>query len=324
MVVGSDMADEIIAADWGSSRLRLFLLHRDGRVLAKRYADDGVFADNSDPYADRFTSHAADWLSRPSVSSILICGMAGSDRGWIAAPYIPCPATLNGIAGGLVAVSLAGPSGQLLVRIVPGVDIAGGVGQRKGDPGDVMRGEETLILGLIGQGIKQATLCMPGTHSKWVRLAEGTIEAFETFMTGELRQILLTSSSLRPECAQTDDWDAFYAGAERVAQGAPLTHVLFGARAGRLRHTLDARSIASYMSGALIAHEVIHGIGYGRDTDGHLRDCSALHLLAEDAVGEAYQRVFTMLGCSVTVQDAELCVIAGLRAIAAEAGLWDG
>ena len=41
------------------------------------------------------------------------------------------------------------------------------------------------------------TLCLPGTHTKWVRIEAGEIIQFKTFMTGELFNLLATQSVLR-------------------------------------------------------------------------------------------------------------------------------
>ena len=112
--------------------------------------------------------------------------MIGSRQGWVEAPYVPCPASPGAIAAGLMPVA-----GETQVFIVPGVAIR----PSNGAP-DVMRGEETQILGLLGAADADRLFVMPGTHSKWVRVTNGVIISFATYMTGELFAVLRGHSIL--------------------------------------------------------------------------------------------------------------------------------
>ena len=61
-----------------------------------------------------------------------------------------------------------------------------------------MRGEETQILGALHLEPTLASrpsslLCLPGTHTKWVLLDEGTVQEFLTATTGELFALLVRS-----------------------------------------------------------------------------------------------------------------------------------
>jgi 2-dehydro-3-deoxygalactonokinase len=66
---------------------------------------------------------------------LLLAGMIGSNRGWIEAPYVSCPATLPDVAERLV---WAEPS---RAAIVPGVSLI------ENGRADVMRGEEVQVFG---------------------------------------------------------------------------------------------------------------------------------------------------------------------------------
>ena len=56
------------------------------------------------------------------------------------------------------------------VRLLPGVC------QRSAGAEDVMRGEETQLLGLLGmQPDFEGVVVLPGTHSKWVDIRGGRI-----------------------------------------------------------------------------------------------------------------------------------------------------
>src|SRR5687768_14558134 len=71
----------------------------------------------------------------------LIAGMAGADRGWRMAPYRPCPAGVEDLTRGLCWVEPGA------VAIVPGLAFI------DESSADVMRGEETQILGAVAAGI---------------------------------------------------------------------------------------------------------------------------------------------------------------------------
>src|SRR5262249_35103718 len=126
----------------------------------------------------------------PADPLILMSGMAGSRQGWAELPYAECPADAASLAAGMRRMEW--PEGGSAVWIVPGLacrDAAGGP--------DVMRGGETQIVGAVaGLPKSGATLCLPGTHSKWVRVEEGRIRSFATAMTGELFAVLRRHSIL--------------------------------------------------------------------------------------------------------------------------------
>src|SRR5439155_22401473 len=84
------------------------------------------------------------------------------------------------------------PGTRFSPRILPGVC------QRLTGAEDVMRGEETQLLGLgtLWPGFS-GVVCLPGTHSKWVQLTGRRVERFATAMTGELFEVLRTHSVLR-------------------------------------------------------------------------------------------------------------------------------
>ncbi len=63
------------------------------------------------------------------------------------------------------------------------------------------RGEETQLLGWSCTNRMPRTVCMPGTHSKWVASTTAAVRAFETVMTGELFAVLSQTSILRHSIA---------------------------------------------------------------------------------------------------------------------------
>lgn len=238
------------AVDWGTSRFRLWLLDRKGNVLAERQSERGMSTLQSADYEAELES-ALRGVDAPNGLPVVICGMAGSAKGWIEAPYADLPARPSEIAGAAVRV----PSSAREIRMLPGL------AQRDPTSPDVMRGEETLLLGLMLGGVTDGLVCMPGTHSKWVRFEAGTVTGFNTVMTGELFSLLSKQSTLAHAIADTDavaaDDPAFAtAVAEALAEPGRITGTLFSVRAGPLLGILPPEAMAARLSGLLIGLEV--------------------------------------------------------------------
>jgi 2-dehydro-3-deoxygalactonokinase len=302
----------LIALDWGSSRLRAWLLGRGGAVLAERGSDDGAsrLVGGAPVFAAALQALAGDWLAQrlPAIA----CGMVGSAHGWREARYVGCPAALADLHRHTVTV--ATPAGTPL-HIVPGL-----LDEPAGGTPDVMRGEETQLAGLLAldpQRAAQATVLMPGTHSKWVRLEGGRVAGFRTRITGELYAVLRQHSVLGRLMPATDDGtehtEAFDAGvaAARNGAGTDLGGQLFAVRTLGLTGRLRAEALPDYLSGLLIGHELAAGLHPGGPP---------LLLVGDPALCRRYGRALQVFG----VQPAAVhdnTAIAGLWQLAQQARL---
>lgn len=282
----------LLGVDWGSTNARAFAIALDGHAVETRHTGDGVFA-GAGAFDERLKHLLGDWLERFPKAPILLCGMIGSDRGWLPAPYVRAPAGLDDLAAALIAAPFPRPA-----RIVPGISLL------NDESADVMRGEETLLMGIAAH---TATVCLPGTHSKWVDLADGRVTGFRTYMTGELRALLLAHGALAPQVPQIESPDAFHAGLEG-GRDAP-THALFEARARRLLGTLPAEHTASFVTGVLIGSELASETG------------TPVILAASGALAESYEAALKHTGRSVTTIDPEALAATGLLCIARAAKL---
>jgi 2-dehydro-3-deoxygalactonokinase len=241
-------AEGFIAVDWGTTNRRAYLV--EGAACSREFEDGrGILS------VDRgeFEAAIGEIRARLGDRPMLLAGMIGSNRGWVEAPYISCPAGLDELAGGLVRI------GDEVV-IVPGVALTG---QRF----DVMRGEEVQLLGAVASGdIPSGCLvCHPGTHNKWVRIIDGRIDSFRTVMTGELFNLLRDKSILSEILrAPAITGEAFCNGVKRGLSGRGITSELFEARARYLLGDLSAEDGGSFVSGLLIGEDVRVGLGEGR------------------------------------------------------------
>ncbi|MCC7548894.1 MAG: 2-dehydro-3-deoxygalactonokinase [Burkholderiales bacterium] len=238
----------MIAIDWGTSSFRAYRLARDGSIVQTRAAPMGIMQVEDGRFAQALQSRIGDWLAA-GETRVLMSGMIGSRQGWKEAPYVSTPAGADAIAAGMVSVAMETGAAAW---IAPGVCTRDAAGVP-----DVMRGEETQILGVLESlPVADAWICLPGTHSKWVYVRERCIERFTTFMTGEVFAVLKAHSILgRMMDDVAVDLDAFDAGLDAGA-GDGLLHRLFGVRARALFGELPAGHSGAYLSGLLIGSEL--------------------------------------------------------------------
>jgi 2-dehydro-3-deoxygalactonokinase len=241
------LAEGFIAVDWGTTNRRAYLIGADGAMTDEMEDDQGILAVGKGGF-DRAVGEIKGRLGdRP----LLMAGMIGSNRGWMEAPYVPCPAGLPELASRLKWVV---PDH---IAIVPGVALD------SGETADVMRGEEVQMLGAFAEGMisPDALVCHPGTHNKWVKMEDGRIASFRTIMTGEMFNLLREHSILADLLqAPADTGDAFAAGVQRGLRSDELTAELFSVRARVLLGKAERADAASYTSGLLIGSDLRIGL----------------------------------------------------------------
>lgn len=296
----------LIALDWGTSNLRASLLGEGGAVLATRSAAAGVMAVAERRFDAALQSLCGDWLAARSGCACIASGMIGSRQGWVEAPYLECPAGPLQAAQRLTAVDFGA---RHRLHIVPGLRCTGTDGQA-----DVMRGEETQ---LWGAGLAAGSCCvLPGTHSKWAWLgADDRVDAFQTWMTGEL-YALLTQHGILGRLMQFGGAFAAAAFDDGVALGlrhhAELPHTLFAARTAGLTGERSGDALPDFLSGLLIGAEIA---GARRRVD-----TAEVTLLGDDALCDRYARALQATGLAVRRAPAE-ATTRGQWRVAQAAGL---
>jgi 2-dehydro-3-deoxygalactonokinase len=240
-------ADELIGVDWGTTHRRAYRLDGRGALIDERADDQGLLAARG-----RFEASLGELLASfdaaGAQSPVLLSGMVGSAQGWKEAPYLDLDTPLVELPRNLVPVDA--PTLARRCVIVPGYrSLAGGTV-------DVMRGEETQLLGAVALGHRSGWFVLPGTHSKWVQLEEGRILQFATYLTGELFALLGQHGTLASVLAapQVHDDTAFADGVRAAGAGA-LSHALFGVRARVVARQAPAEHAAACLSGLLIGAE---------------------------------------------------------------------
>jgi 2-dehydro-3-deoxygalactonokinase len=238
--------DGFIAVDWGTTNRRAYMIDGSAKCTQEFEDSKGVLSVPS----GGFPAAVREIRERLGDKPLLLAGMVGSNRGWIEAPYVACPAGIDALVRGL-----ARPSEREL--IVPGVK------EESNGRADVMRGEEVQLVGAIasGQVDPDALVCHPGTHNKWVVVRNGRIESFRTVMTGELFSLLKAHSILSDLLGgEVELDDAFRAGARLGLSSHDLPAELFSVRARVLLGKASREDAASFASGLLIGTDVRIGL----------------------------------------------------------------
>jgi 2-dehydro-3-deoxygalactonokinase len=165
----------MIGVDWGTTSFRAFRIAPDGTIRDRRAGLRGIVHVPDARFGDTLRDEIGPWLAA-GENHVLLSGMIGSRQGWKEAPYLPCPAGAPQVAAALVEIEFDWAQ----VKLVPGLSATDEAGVA-----EVMRGEETQVFGVLEAMGGSGLACLPGTHSKWVRVEDGRITGFTTHMTGE-------------------------------------------------------------------------------------------------------------------------------------------
>jgi 2-dehydro-3-deoxygalactonokinase len=301
-----------IHCDWGTTSFRACAVERSRvEAVATHRSDQGaarLAADGGAERAERFRAVLAEAVLDLAAqmgtalgdATVMISGMASSSIGWAELPYAELPLDLDGRG--------------LVMREIKPLDVGGQVhrvwlvsGARTAT--DVMRGEETQLIGAfqlpeLAAARRDSPVILPGTHSKHVRVEAGRIQSFETFMTGEVFDVLARYSILRhsfgadgelPVELAGDRLAAFELGVDRAIDRGVLS-ALFQVRTRQLRGTGDAPEHRAFLSGVLIGSELAY-----LQPDAHEKPRgrpAVLVLCAPAALRAYYGAALTRLGSS--------------------------
>jgi 2-dehydro-3-deoxygalactonokinase len=298
--VGALTQVALLGVDWGTTHRRAYAIDSQGQCVAE-YADALGALQCRGHFPETLTQLVEQLQVQPEV--VILSGMVGSAMGWQEVPYVNSDLALPDLPQHLTPLNHPMPGLRCL--LVPGYLVR----DPAGDP-DVMRGEETQLLGAAALGTPDGWLVLPGTHSKWVLLEQGRVKALRTFMTGELFGLLSQHGTLAAAAGSTDqDWSgaAFDAGLRAARPGA-LSHELFVCRARVVSGDMPARHTRAYLSGLLIGSELHGALGQAASEAGRHH----VHLIGTPALAEHYQRATAQMDITIQILDARACYLAAL------------
>ncbi|TAG48136.1 MAG: 2-dehydro-3-deoxygalactonokinase [Betaproteobacteria bacterium] len=291
------MPISLIGLDWGSTHLRAFAMDSQGQIIDRAHSPHGAMTLSSPAAFDRALCNVvSDWHSSAPSARLIAGGMVGSINGWAEARYVSVGATAQTLARSLITVDTT--LGAVL-HIVPGV---------KSDVPDVMRGEETQI---IGSGVTDGVIVLPGTHCKWARVADAALVGFTTFFTGELNALIRQHSAVGKAfdgAADLGDWSSIAQGVARArANGGAGRWLadLFAFRAGVVTHHRTAAQASTEFGAWLIANEFIAALAVYPAT-------RRIHVVAGETLAAWYSTIAAAFEVDCVVLDGEQCAARGL------------
>jgi 2-dehydro-3-deoxygalactonokinase len=303
------------SCDWGTTSFRLRRVNAaTGDVMDERREASGakvLFSScapgDTTAREEAFANFLREQLCRMAGNdmasldgaSVIISGMASSSVGWRELPYTHVPVGLDG--SGITQDSLelnVGENRRTRVHLVSGLRAET----------DMMRGEETEIVGLFSDGrragiAEDGIAVLPGTHSKHVRLRTRQITGFHTYMTGELFDVLSAHSLLRASVQPTDGapsitllepaaHEAFVAGV-RASSVSGLAGSLFQTRVRTVLQKVPPIMNRWFLSGLLIGSELVDLMAQEPDVP--------VLLAASEPLNVAYRAAFEILGFGETL-----------------------
>lgn len=270
-ITDRDDMDWILSCDWGTSSFRLRLARASSmEIEAEVRSSEGIAflydlwkkAGSPEDRMAFYLDHVLQNIQKLPVKRIgmdsrnipvVFSGMASSGLGMKELDYAVLPVSLGGKE---IPTAFRGPDDRFPypVLLISGV--------RSGS--DVMRGEETQLIGLcslidIPDGSN--LFVMPGTHSKHIRIENGEIRDFKTFMTGEFfnllsRQSILAESIAIPGPVENQERENAFRRGVRVGAENNILHAAFSVRTRYLAEPSSDRSNYDYLSGIVIGTEL--------------------------------------------------------------------
>lgn len=298
----SNLSDiTLIAADWGTSNLRIWGIDHRGHVINTINNGKGMASLIPSEFEPYLISLIESWLPKEGNAKcpIIICGMAGAKNGWKEAAYLkaPCP-PINKEK----IIQVETDDQRISVSIVPGI--------MQTSPPDVMRGEETQIAGYLSKNPDfDGIICLPGTHTKWAHISANEIVSFKTFMTGEIF-LSLSERSILKTSVQSNDFDStsfLEAFEDTYSNPALLSSKLFGLRAADLLENTSTKFLKSKLSGYLIGCELAGAKSYWLGQN--------IIMIGNNDLCILYQKALKKLGMNATIENTQNVTLDGLKQV---------
>ncbi|MFN0121824.1 MAG: bifunctional 4-hydroxy-2-oxoglutarate aldolase/2-dehydro-3-deoxy-phosphogluconate aldolase [Blastocatellia bacterium] len=322
----------VICIDTGTTNTRLWLT-RGGQALERAGAGVGVrdTAREGSPAKLRQTIKTLiDELRarRPELTPacVVAAGMITSPLGLAEVPHVTAPVSARDLAARVKRLQFPDVT-ELPVLLVPGVRTAP---NKQGPPRDgiipdigaldVMRGEETLVVGLqvLGKIRMPGVVLNLGSHWKAISLdLEGRIAGSVTSLSGEMIHATQTQTILASAVPQArpDFIDLFWCEAGlREQKAAGLARALFCVRLLELECAGNAEERLSWLIGAYIGADMTALLRRGILTYG-----VTVYLTGAPALTGAWEHILTLAGLKAVVigeADIERGLLVGLHEIA--------
>lgn len=315
--------ETLVCVDMGTTNTRVWLVSGD-RVSARAQAQIGA----GDAARDRSTTRLRATLKNlidevssgaPAPSCLVAAGMITSSLGLAEVPHVDAPAGLHDLARSLQCHNFPDIS-ELPFFLVPGVR----TGPNRCSPEmigetDIMRGEETLCVGLIELGLLKgpAVVLTLGSHWKAIRIDEhDRIASSVTSMSGELIHAAQTKTILAsavPGDRPTSIAERWLDAGMEEQRRSGLPRALFCVRLLEQKSDGTPEQRLSFLMGAFIAAD-LGGLIEKKTLNGDYR----VLITGASAVAEGWRHALALASIKAEVLtdgQAERGLLMGLKAL---------
>ena len=196
----------------------------------------------------------ANELKEQDVTAVIASGMITSERGLMLLKHLTAPIGIDELHQGIYTTDLPNIT-SIPFAFIPGVKTNGeSIGTV-----DMIRGEETELMGLLEWIGEDTLVVLPGSHSKLIEMdSQRRITNFHTAMTGELLSAVINSTILKDsvnlkDCKLIEDY--LYQGYENFLKNG-LNQTLFEVRILRNLFSQTASECFSYLLGGVLCGEI--------------------------------------------------------------------
>jgi 2-dehydro-3-deoxygalactonokinase len=317
----------LVGIDAGTTNTRAWLV-AGGRVLARREAAVGARDTARDGHDRALRAAVRDLIAEvrgqapsglPTPVCVAAAGMITSAQGLHEVPHVTAPAGVAELAAGARDAVLPNVA-DLPFLFIPGVRTAPGPTRPGVGASDVMRGEETLAIGLLGQGhlAPGSALLNVGSHWKLIRIDEaGRVAGSVTSLAGETMHAVRTETILAsglPSSLPAPDVPLLLDGMDE-ARASGLSRALFCVRLLELSGGTTPGGRLSFLVGAFIGADLTGWQGRGALAPG-----ATVTIAGDEKVAGAWSIALDRAGYparSLSPAQTEAGLLAGLGAIVA-------
>lgn len=260
----------VITIDTGTTNTRVSVW-KDNDIIAKSFQPVGVrdtaISGSKNTLINGVKVAIDDAMKQANISYndpliLLSSGMITSNVGLYELAHQIAPAGITELAQGMVKVDMPEVAEQP-IWFVPGVrNNAAAVSAENVEAMDIMRGEETEVIGVIQSMNLQgsALIILPGSHSKFIRIDEkNRITGCVTTIGGELLDVItqntILASSLQHGFADEIDSAALLQGYQ-TCQQVGLSRSCFSVRILDMFAHQSKNQKANFLLGAVLSSDI--------------------------------------------------------------------
>jgi 2-dehydro-3-deoxygalactonokinase len=319
----------LICVDAGTTNTRVWLTAGD-HVIARAQTGVGVRDTARDGSSARLRGALRELINQvrddsrhrgfaESPDCVIAAGMFTSPLGLAEVPHVPAPADLNDLAAATRRYSFPDIT-DLPILLIPGVRS----GPRECEletvgATDVMRGEETLCVGLAAIGLlkPRGTLLNLGSHWKVIRFdQDARIASSVTSMSGELIYVTQTQTILAgsvPQSRPTALYPTWLEAGMREQRRSGLARALFCVRLLEQGSDGSAEQRLSFLIGAYLASDIDAMVSRGLINPG-----SAVVIAGGGVIADAWRDALVASSVSATTlndMEVENAILTGFQRV---------